>query len=189
MKSIALTILGCLLVTPFVWAELPSEDVAALRQQVQQLTESVRQLNGTVQAQQQRIAQLEQSNPQLRQMATPPPATPLPRQNSGGANLSAFNPEIGVVADVVGQLSESSKDGEGNDKLSVREIELVFGHPIDQRMVAGGMDRRNADERRRSRDASYVWDLPTGATVVCAFGASLMLCALLRLFVRRTSPS
>ena len=28
--------------------------------------------------------------------------------------------------------------------------------------------------------ASYVWDLPTGATVVCAFGVSLILCALLR---------
>ena len=25
--------------------------------------------------------------------------------------------------------------------------------------------------------ASYLWDLPTGATVVCAFGASLVLCA------------
>jgi len=28
--------------------------------------------------------------------------------------------------------------------------------------------------------ASYFWDLPTGATVVCAFGPSLILCALLR---------
>ncbi|MBI3320416.1 MAG: metal ABC transporter permease [Candidatus Omnitrophica bacterium] len=28
--------------------------------------------------------------------------------------------------------------------------------------------------------ASYVWDLPTGATVVCAFGACLILCAILR---------
>ncbi len=28
--------------------------------------------------------------------------------------------------------------------------------------------------------ASYVWDLPTGATVVCAFGVSLALCALAR---------
>lgn len=28
--------------------------------------------------------------------------------------------------------------------------------------------------------ASYVWDLPTGATVVCAFGASLIVCAMLR---------
>ena len=30
--------------------------------------------------------------------------------------------------------------------------------------------------------ASYWWDLPTGAAVVCAFGVSLVLCALLRLF-------
>lgn len=28
--------------------------------------------------------------------------------------------------------------------------------------------------------ASYVWDLPTGATVVCAFGVCLLLCAALR---------
>jgi len=28
--------------------------------------------------------------------------------------------------------------------------------------------------------ASYVWDLPTGATVVCAFGVSLLACAALR---------
>ncbi|MBI2884624.1 MAG: metal ABC transporter permease [Candidatus Omnitrophica bacterium] len=28
--------------------------------------------------------------------------------------------------------------------------------------------------------ASYAWDLPTGATIVCAFGVCLMVCALLR---------
>lgn len=28
--------------------------------------------------------------------------------------------------------------------------------------------------------ASYVWDLPTGATVVCAFGVCLLICAFLR---------
>ena len=32
--------------------------------------------------------------------------------------------------------------------------------------------------------ASYVWDLPTGATVVCAFGACLILCALVRVLGR-----
>jgi zinc/manganese transport system permease protein len=32
--------------------------------------------------------------------------------------------------------------------------------------------------------ASYVWDLPTGATVVCAFGLSLGLCSVLRRWVR-----
>ena len=35
--------------------------------------------------------------------------------------------------------------------------------------------------------ASYVWDLPTGATVVCAFGVCLMLCAAWRL-VRQILP-
>ncbi len=33
--------------------------------------------------------------------------------------------------------------------------------------------------------ASYVWDLPTGATVVCTFGVCLILCALLRCLVVR----
>jgi zinc/manganese transport system permease protein len=33
--------------------------------------------------------------------------------------------------------------------------------------------------------ASYFWDLPTGAAVVCAFGICLALCALLRLFKGR----
>lgn len=36
--------------------------------------------------------------------------------------------------------------------------------------------------------ASYLWDLPTGATVVCAFGVSLLLCAAWR-YVRLSSAS
>jgi len=32
--------------------------------------------------------------------------------------------------------------------------------------------------------ASYVWDLPTGATVVCAFGVSLALCGVLRRWIQ-----
>jgi hypothetical protein len=61
---------------------------------------------------------------------TPAQRGAIQRQTVG--SLSAFNPEIGVLADVVGQLSESSTlDAEGNDKISARELELVFGHPID----------------------------------------------------------
>ncbi len=36
-----------------------------------------------------------------------------------------------MLADVTGQLSENGADAEGNDKLSVRELELIVGHPID----------------------------------------------------------
>jgi len=62
---------------------------------------------------------------------------PCKRSSSGSpswraaSSLSAFNPEIGVLADLTGQLSESGADAEGNDKLSVRELELIVGHPID----------------------------------------------------------
>jgi len=126
-----MAILGSFLVTPFVWADPPSDELSALRQQVQQLTEAVGRLNDTVQAQQQHIADLERANLQVHPPVGAPSVTSGLRQTSGGANLAAFNPEIGVVADMLGQRSSSSKEGDGNDKLSVREIELVFGHPID----------------------------------------------------------
>jgi hypothetical protein len=62
-------------------------------------------------------------------VAPPPPGVTW----TGGfkQGLSAFNPEIGVVADIVASFSESKEDFEGNDKISVREVELVFGHDID----------------------------------------------------------
>lgn len=130
-------VLWCSGVQP-AWAQAESDALEALRSQVQQMTEAVRQLTDTVQSQQARIAQLEQANTGLRQQAVASPGAaavrPLPsagQRLSPSGNLSAFNPEIGVVADLVGQLSESSADGEGNDKLSARELELVFGHPID----------------------------------------------------------
>lgn len=45
--------------------------------------------------------------------------------------LQSFNPEISLLADIAAFLSESEEDAEGNDKISVREIELIFGHDID----------------------------------------------------------
>jgi hypothetical protein len=104
-----------------VWADAAPDELAFLRQSVQQLTSTVTELTTTVQSQQQRIVQLEG-----RSAAAIPAARP-----SATSNLSAFNPEIGVLADIVGQVSESGTDGEGNDKLSAREVELVFGHAID----------------------------------------------------------
>ena len=114
---------------PSAWADPTADAVDALRKQVAQLTSLVEQLNATVQSQQQRISDLERT-PAL----SPQPAggrAVASRALGGGGSLSASNPEIGVVADMLGQLSNSSKDGEGNDKISVREIELVFGSAID----------------------------------------------------------
>ena len=131
MTSLIIFLIGCIGFAQAGWAEVSEQQVAQLNQAVQRLSQLVEQLQGTVQAQQQRIAQLEHTGPQPGPAAIAPSAGALPSQGSGGANLSAFNPEIGVLADIVGQLSESSADGEGNDTLSAREMELVFGHPID----------------------------------------------------------
>ena len=36
-----------------------------------------------------------------------------------------------MVGDIVGTLSDTLPDDEGNDRFSVRELELVFGHDVD----------------------------------------------------------
>ena len=132
MKSAVLACGGFLFLLSPAWAEASPEDTTDVRRQVQQLTQLVQQLHTTVQAQQERITQLERgqmpdATGRNAVALSPSSIQPRPAVNS----LSAFNPDIGVLADVVGQLSESSADGEGNDTLSAREVELVFGHPID----------------------------------------------------------
>ncbi len=136
MKSLCLTVFLCLLAAPYALAEAESDELKALRSQVDQLTGAVRELTATVQAQQQRLDALEiekqSASAKVDAQPTAPAVSAIPaKSRSTGTSLSALNPEIGVNADFVGQLSESSQDGEGNDKLSAREVELVFGHPID----------------------------------------------------------
>ena len=128
----------------FVHAEdISSSGMKSLQASIQKLTHAVEALNTKVDGQQKRIDQLENENTNLRsQMAqTQPAPAPVPLEPvtapsgvwTGGfkQGLQAFNPEIGVVADVVAAVSQSKEDEDGNDRLSVREIELVFGHDID----------------------------------------------------------
>ncbi|MBI4343049.1 MAG: hypothetical protein HY599_06750 [Candidatus Omnitrophica bacterium] len=131
MRSHLVRVLLCLIVAQPAWADPVADELSTLRQSVQQLTATVQQLSSTVQVQAARIADLERSQTASTPQPAPGAAVGLSRSPAAGGNLSAFNPEIGVLADIVGQLSESSADGEGNDKLSAREMELVFGHPID----------------------------------------------------------
>ena len=100
MKTIVSLLLGLLLVATPAWAQASDEDVSALQQQMQQLTQLVEQLKGTVQAQQQRIAELERSatsrptaqSPSFQASASPARTAALATQAQG--SLSAFNPEI-----------------------------------------------------------------------------------------------
>ncbi len=150
-RYLSFAIVGCLVMAPTAWAEPIAESVAASSQDVQQLIALVQQLNGTVQGLQAtvqrldgRVGELERENVDLRAELSRKPEPPQPQLASAQApaaaglptratpsGMQAFNPEIGVLADIVGQFSESREDGEGNDKLSAREVELVFGHPVD----------------------------------------------------------
>jgi hypothetical protein len=129
----------------FVYAEdVSSGGIKSLQASVQKLTQMVEALNVKMDDQQKRIEQLESENADLRSQImqgqevsgpiTENPAPPAPQGIwSGGfkQGLQAFNPEIGVVVDIVAAVSGSKEDEEGNDRLSIREIELVFGHDID----------------------------------------------------------
>ena len=133
MRFLAMCLCGCFCFAQASWADVSEQRVDELTDEVRLLRRVVDELHSTVKAQATRIAELETGRPKLATAAASSPTTAqagaLPRQAVG--SLSAFNPEIGVLADVVAQLSESSAEGEGNDKLSAREVEVVFGHPID----------------------------------------------------------
>lgn len=106
-------------------------EMEALKTTVEALQATVESQAETIKAQGKRIEELEAMQgtvrEEIRAMKREPPQTPTPPVQG----LEAFNPEIGVVGDMVGSLSENSADTEGNDKLSVRELELIFGHPVD----------------------------------------------------------
>ena len=101
------------------------DDIAG---ELRHLRQKLDHLETVVKDQQNEINTLKLENSRLRSTAqTVQPAA----QRAPGAVSAAFNPEIGVVADIVGKLTESKEDSEGNDKISVRELELVVGHDID----------------------------------------------------------
>jgi len=177
MTSALLVLCGSLILATSAWAQARPDEVSDLRRQVRQLTESVRQLTSTVQSQQQRMDELERANAQLQQaqanpsvVQAPAPSVSTPTVGAFGgpvrlpqaaSSLSAFNPEIGALADVVGRLSESSADGEGNDTVSARELELVFGHPIDPYSRLD-VTTSFSDVEAASLEEAYVthWGLP-----------------------------
>lgn len=95
-----------------------------LEMQVRELAQTVRDLQLTVEHQQREIALLKGQ--------TPPPFTTPAGPAAGARSLQGrWNPDIGVVADTVLTLDSPRRDTEGADRVSVRELELVFGSAVD----------------------------------------------------------
>ena len=105
-----------------------ADEIQELRDEVRQLLESLNQLNSRIDALESENARLMDGQENLKTEVANIPE-PAPSRNQG------FNPDIGVVFDTVGTLTEQDPDDfeedEGFDRFSVREIELNIGHDID----------------------------------------------------------
>lgn len=118
--------------------ETPPTGLSQVAEQLKALQEMVRGLQETVAGQQSQIDVLKNENEQLRgQMA---PAAPVPAPSpaaaaaptAGGAKGAlSILPEIGAFVDITETLSQRQDDEEGNDRLSVRELELILGGDVD----------------------------------------------------------
>lgn len=125
MKRIISLSLGLLFFSSFnslAWAD-DSAELQKLKTELKSLGDSVGKLNALIEKQQKTIDRLETKSQDSSNTIITPSANNKP--------ISTFVPEIGVVADGVASFTESSSDEGGNDRLSVRELEVVFGHDVD----------------------------------------------------------
>ncbi len=105
-----------------------ANELANLTQEVRELRQMVGDLKMIVENQQKEIVYLKQS----KEVRPPQPVSQPP----GGffqsmAIQGKFNPDIGVLGDVVLELDSPKEDTEGADRISVREIELTLGANVD----------------------------------------------------------
>ncbi len=112
-------------------------------QQLARMQETLLRFETLLQQQNDRIATLEKANAelhaaigdeQLERRALPPAQIDLSGPLTSPATprrSNLMNPEIGVVADVVANITENSLDEEGKDRIAAREVEFVYGAFID----------------------------------------------------------
>lgn len=119
-------------------AQADEAAVQALQAEILQLRTAVQDLKGLVTQQSQTIQaqglQIERLEGQQQRIAVSEPAVPASQSGSapfGGVTSGRWNPDIGVVADMAGQFTNSKEDAEGEDRWSVRELEVVFGSNVD----------------------------------------------------------
>lgn len=106
------------------------DQIRSLQQTVNELKNATQGQSQLIEAQGSRIQFLEgRLTDRVPPSTTPAPVsgTPAPPQKG----LANWNPEIGVIGDVVTHLTEDTRDAEGKDSIAVRELELVFGQYVD----------------------------------------------------------
>jgi hypothetical protein len=107
------------------------QDSQAVELRLKRLEQIVTRLQSVIEKQDQKINALTEENVKLRAPQAAPAGAQVQPAAGAPTRSGSFNPDIGMVANIVGKASESSSDEEGNDRLSVSEIELIIGHDID----------------------------------------------------------
>lgn len=113
----------------FLFFQTSAFAAPTLETQVSELTKMVHEMRQMMAAQQVEINALKE----LKQGSSIP-VTPQPDSAPsvpGSSTRGRWNPDIGVIADVVYKHDDGKEDEEGSDRLSVRELELVMGSYID----------------------------------------------------------
>ncbi len=101
------------------------QKVATLEEKVSDQQNKITNDEATKQAYEQRINDLES------QLAKQQQTAPANTVSQNRPAVGKWTPEIGVVADTVLKLDSSKEDIEGNNRLSLRELELVLGSAVD----------------------------------------------------------
>lgn len=153
-------------------ADMNEAMLLSIQQSMKELQRSVQDLKMTVDSQNEvirrqsiQIAGLEKSTsgqqPQAGNVPGPSGAPKL-------TGLQGFNPDIGVAGTVQAMSTQSSEDGEGNDTIALKELELSFAQVVDpySRLDAIITFNDNLEEQNVDIEEAYYtrWGLPLGFT-------------------------
>ena len=97
--------------------------------QIKALQQELSKLRERLDAQQKQLDAMQAENSQT--MVSSPAIEKSTASISSEKSAGPILPDIGVVADIVGTNSDSIENEEGNDRISVREVEIVLGSDID----------------------------------------------------------
>ncbi len=112
----------------FLFIQTSAFAAPTLETQVSELAKMVHEMREMMAAQQLEINALKELKQTASIPITQPDSTQTPPASS---TRGRWNPDIGVIADVVYKHDDGKEDAEGSDRLSVRELELVMGSYID----------------------------------------------------------
>lgn len=177
MKSVSLFVFLLALVSGFhpgAFAEEPAlagvrHDMTGIMAMVRDLQNTVQDLSRTVSNQNEVI---EQQNMRIRALESGQGGTAAVPSASGPTGLAGlaqkFNPEIGVTGTVQAKLTENSEDGEGNDTIALKELELSFAQVVDpySRFDAIISLNDHLEDHTVHIEEAYLtrWGLPLGIT-------------------------